>query len=114
MDQLNKLDRYRQILKQVVEHHAALKPGDRQLDSIAICDPSNDNYLMMDVGYDHVGRADDVIIHLRLRADGKVLIEYDGIEYGIARDLLEAGVAREDIFFNMYREPRPLTDTVAA
>jgi len=114
MDQLTKLDRYRQLLRQVVERHAAMKPSDRQIDSIAICDPSNDNYLMMDVGYDHVGRADDVIIHLRLRADGKVLIEYDGIEYGIARDLLEAGVAREDILLNMYPTPRPLTETVAA
>jgi hypothetical protein len=114
MDQLTKLERYRHILRQVVEHHAAMKPSDRQIDSLAICDPSNDNYLMMDIGYDHVGRAHDVIIHLRLRADGKVLIEYDGIEYGIARDLLEAGVAKEDIIFNMYPTPRPLTELAVA
>lgn len=114
MDQSTKLTRYRQLLRQVVELHAAMKPGDRQLESLAICDPTNDNYLMMDVGYDQVGRADDVIIHLRLREDGKVLIEYDGIEYGIAHDLLEAGIAREDILLNMYATPRPLTEAIAA
>ena len=114
MDQFTKLARYRQLLRQVVELHAAMKPGDRQLESLAICDPSNDNYLLMDVGYDHVGRADDVIVHLRLRDDGKVLIEYDGIEYGIAHDLIEAGIAKEDILLNMYATPRPLSERLAA
>lgn len=114
MDQSIKLTRYRQLLRQVVEMHAAMKPSDRKIDSLAICDPTNDNYLLMDVGYDHVGRADDVIIHLRLRDDGKVLIEYDGIEYGIAHDLIEAGVAKEDILLNMYATPRPLVELLAA
>lgn len=114
MDQFAKLERYRQLLKQVVQYHAAMKPSNRKIDSIAICDPTNDNYLMMDIGYDHVGRADDVLIHLRLREDGKVLIEYDGIEYGIAQDLLDAGIAPEDILFNMYATPRPLREPIAA
>ena len=114
MDQFTKLARYRQLLRQVVEMHAAMKPGDRQLESLAISDPTNDNYLLMDVGYDHVGRADDVILHLRLREDGKVLIEYDGIEYGIAHDLIEAGIAKEDILLNMYATPRPLAEPLAA
>ena len=51
---------------------------------------------------------------LRLRDDGKALIEYDGIEYGIAHDLIEAGIAREDILLNMYSTPRSLTEAIAA
>jgi hypothetical protein len=94
--------------------YVAMNPGDRQLESLTICDSTNDYYLLMDVGYDHVGRADDVIVHLRLRDDGKVLIEYDGIEYGIAHDLIEAGIAREDILLNMYATPRPWTEKLAA
>ena len=114
MDQFNKLDHHRQLLQQIIRQHAAMKLGDRQLESLAICDPTNDNFLLMDVGYDQAGRADDVIIHLRLRADGKVLIEYDGIEYGIAHDLIDAGIAPEDILFNMYATPRPLKEAIAA
>lgn len=68
----------------------------------------------MDIGYDELGRVDDVIIHLRLREDGKVLIEYDGIEYGIAQDLIEAGIAKDDILLNMYATPRPLSELKAA
>ncbi|MFN0122105.1 MAG: element excision factor XisI family protein [Blastocatellia bacterium] len=114
MEQLNKMDSYRQILRQVVEYHASLKPGNRKIDSIAVCDPRNDNYLMMDIGYDHLGRVDEVIIHLRLREDGRVLIEYDGIEYGIARDLIKAGIPPEDILLNMYATPQPLPEKMAA
>lgn len=44
-----------------------MKPSNGKIDSIAICDATNDTYLMMDIGCDHVGRAEDVIIHLRLR-----------------------------------------------
>ena len=43
-----------------------------------------------------------------------MLIEYDGIEYGIAHDLIEAGIAKEDILLNMYATPRPLAEPLAA
>ena len=114
MEQLDKLNHYRELLQQVVELHASRKPGNRKLDSLAIADTKTDNYLMMDIGNDELGRVDDVIIHLRLRPDGKVLIEYDGIEYGIAQDLLDAGIAPEDILFNMYATPRPFKEAIAA
>ncbi len=114
MEQLDKLNRYRELLQQVVALHASMKPSNRKLDSLAIADTKTDNYLMMDIGNDDLGRVDDVIIHLRLRADSKVLIEYDGIEYGIARDLLDAGIAPDDILFNMYATPRPFKEAIAA
>ena len=114
MEQLDKLTCYRELLQQVIGRHAAMKPSNRKLDSLAIADTKTDNYLLMDIGNDELGRVDEVIIHLRLRDDGKVLIEYDGIEYGIAQDLLEAGIAPEDILFNMYATPRPLRESLAA
>ena len=114
MEQLDKLTRYRAILQQVIGMHAALKPSNRKLDSLAIADTNTDNYLLMDIGNDELGRVDDVIIHLRLREDGKVLIEYDGIEYGIAPDLVEAGIAKEDILLNMYATPLLYVESLAA
>ena len=114
MDQIEKLNRYRHILQQVVEKHAAMIPASEQPESVPICDPVHDNYLLMDVGWGHAGRAHDIVFHLRLR-DGKVWIEWDGIEYGIAHDLLEAGIPKEDIVMAFYSPtPRPLTELVAA
>jgi hypothetical protein len=53
-------------------------------------------------------------LSLTLTKDSRALIDYDGIEYGIARDLLAAGIPAEDILFKMYPTPKPLTDMLAA
>jgi hypothetical protein len=114
MDQAEKLNRYREILQQVVERHAAMATEPAEPESVPICDPVHGNYLLMDVGWEPEGRAYYVVFHLRLK-DGKVRIERDGIEYGIARDLIEAGIPEEDIVMAYYgREPRPLTELMAA
>lgn len=56
----------------------------------------------------------DIKFHLRLK-DGKVWVEWDDIEYGIVRDLVAAGIPKEDIVMAFYgRKPRPLTELMAA
>jgi hypothetical protein len=113
MDTVEKDTRYRQILQQIVLAHANEPRRPELVSLLPICDTAHDSYLLMRVGFDRVGRAHHILFHFRLK-DGKVLIEHDGIEYGIARDLLAAGVAPDDIVFNMYRTPRPLTEALAA
>jgi hypothetical protein len=56
----------------------------------------------------------DVLVHLRLQA-GQVLIEKDGIEYGIAQDLQEAGIPATDILTAWRRAPiQPARESLAA
>jgi len=45
------------------------------------------------------------MLHIRLR-DDKVWIEKDGTETGIAQELLDAGVPKEDIVLGFYRPER--------
>ena len=45
----------------------------------------------MDIGWGNNKRVHDVIFHLRID-DGKIWIEWDGVETGIAQDLMEAGI----------------------
>lgn len=114
MDNLDKLERYRQILQRVVEYHAAMPGEPEDVESIPICDPVHDNYLLMDVGQEGNRRAAYVVFHLRLQ-DGRVRVERDGIEYGIAQDLIKAGIAEEDIVFTFYgAEPRSIAEPIAA
>ena len=113
MEQLTKTEKYRQILQQVVAKHAQMVPPSGQIEYVSNCDPVRNSYLLLRVGFDRVGRAHHILFHFRLQGD-KVLIEHDGIEYGIARDLVEAGIAPEDIVFNMYRTPRHYVESLAA
>jgi hypothetical protein len=114
MDNLEKLDRYRQILQRVVEYHAAMPGEPEDVESIPICDPVHDNYVLMDVGSESNRRVPYIVFHLRLQ-NGRVRIERDGIEYGIAQDLIDAGIPEEDIVFTFYdKDPRPLAESIAA
>ena len=107
---MDKIEKYRQILQQTVEKYASEPRRPEQVPLVPICDRERDNYLLMRVGWDNVGRAHHTLFHFRLK-DGKVWIEDDGIERGIANDLLEAGIEKEDIILAFYgRNPKPLTE----
>ena len=114
MDQVDKLNSYRRILQQVIEMHAAMPGEPAEVESIPICDSVHDNYLLMDVNPSSKGSAAHIVVHLRLK-DGKVRVERDGIEYGIAEDLIEAGIAKEDIAYTFYgRDLIPVPESAAA
>jgi len=111
---VDKLRHYRNIVKQVLSQHAAYVPSHGQIETIPIFDERHEHYLLLDVGWDRIGRVHATVLHVRLR-DDKVWVERDGTETGIAQELLEAGVPKEDIVLGFYRpERRALTDFAVA
>lgn len=106
---MDKLSCYRKIIQEIILKHAKYKPSHGKIETINICDAENDNYLLMDIGWDETGRVHETFLHLRIK-DGKIWIEWDGIEEGITQELLEAGVAKDDIVLGFYRpEKRAIT-----
>ena len=104
---------YRKIVRQVLSKHAELAPSHGQIESIPIFDERTDQYLLIDFGWDRTGRAYTVIVHVRLK-NGKIWIERDGMEDGLADELVQAGVPREDIVLAFYRpERRQITEFAA-
>ena len=111
---MDKVDRYRDILQEIVLRHAQHVPSHGQIETIPVCDTSRDNYLLVDTGWDHTGRVHSVVFHVRICND-KVWVEWDGTESGIASELLEAGIPKSDIVLGFYRpERRTLTEFAAA
>lgn len=111
---MDKIAHYRQILQQIVAQHAELTPSHGQIETIPICDTVQDNYLLIDLGWNQTGRVFDVIFHLQIR-NQKIWIHKDGIETGIAQDLLDAGISKDEIVLAFYRpERRTLTEFATA
>ena len=111
---MDKSARYRNILRQLLIHHAKHLPHQGQIRTIPICDAENDNYLLMDIGWDKTGRIHAVAFHLQIQ-DEKIWVEWDGTENGITNELLAAGVPKEDIVLGFYRpERRTLTGFAVA
>lgn len=100
---MDKVTTYRRILRRLVNEYAGYRPSHGQIEPIPVCDPKNDNYLLIHAGWDNIHRIHATVLHLRLR-DGKVLIEEDGLEQGIAQDLLDAGISSKDIVYSLENE----------
>jgi hypothetical protein len=98
---MERLTVYRQIINDIINRHASIKPSHGQVTPLAICDPTNDNYVLMDIGWDAQGRVHSIAFHCRIY-DGKIWIEWDGTSPGIAQELLDAGISRQDIVLAFY------------
>jgi hypothetical protein len=86
----------REIIKQVIQQYAKLRPshGDIRLDTVF--DENQERYALMQVGWDRGRRVRGNLIYVTL-SEGKVYIEYDGMESGILRDLMAMGIPEERI-----------------
>ncbi len=103
---MDKVANYRRILRRIVQEYARYKPSHGEIEPIPVCDPKNDNYLLIHAGWDNIRRIHSTVFHLRLR-DGRVLIEEDGLEHGITQDLLDAGVSQKDIVYALENNNLP-------
>ncbi|NOT64222.1 MAG: hypothetical protein HOP19_28740 [Acidobacteria bacterium] len=96
MDQTNRLNEFRRLILEVLNMHAQMKGEPAWIQSRVESDLSGDTHRLIDHDPRKNGGTDYVVVELRL-FEGKVWVLNDGIEYGIAEDLLEAGIPAEDI-----------------
>src|SRR5919204_4162575 len=104
MDELNL---YRQVIRDLIRSYAQSQPsrGDVQIE--VIFDESNDHYELMYAGWNGPYRIHGSVLHIDIRG-GKVWIQHDGTEDGIASELVEAGIPKEHIvlaFHPPYKRP---------
>jgi hypothetical protein len=111
MDTLNE---YRRIIRDLIEKYAQYKParGDVQIETIF--DRSNDHYELIYAGWNGPYRIHGSVLHIDIR-DGKVWIQQDGTEDGVAEELVLSGIPRDRIVLG-FKPPdvRPFTDFATA
>lgn len=93
---MDKLTRYRQQLQLIVEEYSSFKPSYGEVDVEAIIDPVRDHFQVMTVGWNGYQRIHGCLLHMDIK-DGKIWIQHDGTEEGVANRLIEAGVPKSDI-----------------
>lgn len=92
---MDTIDFYRQIVQNVLREYAA-KPSHGEIDPEIIVDPERDHYELMHVGWDKSRRVHGSVIHIDI-IDNKIWIQHDGTSPGIALELVQAGIPKEDI-----------------
>jgi hypothetical protein len=97
--------RYRDIIKKILQEHAQYRSSlpDRY-DSQVLFDDERGRYLVIDFGWNDNQYLHATPIHLDL-IEGKIWIQYDDTEEGIASELLAAGISKNDIVLG-FRHPK--------
>jgi XisI protein len=113
---MDRINWYRQLIKENLTTRAHLMQTHpvEGLETFCILDENSDQYLVRTVGWEQGKRAWYNTLHVRIN-NGKIWIEEDWTEEGLANELSEAGVPREDIVL-AFNPPnlRHLTDFAVA
>ena len=98
-----KLDQYRQAVQQVLAQHAQIKPAYGEIERQTLFDVERDHYQVMNAGWENRRRIFGCLIHVDIKGE-KLWIQYDGTEIGVANELVESGIPKQDIVL-AYQSP---------
>jgi hypothetical protein len=93
---MDTIDTYRQIVQRVLAAYADIPYAYGDVHTEVVCDSDADRYLLMTVGWDQDKRVHGCLVHIDI-IDGKLWIQRDGTEQGIATELVAAGIPKEAI-----------------
>lgn len=111
---MDRVETYRQIIRDVLARYLEINYANGEIHNEAVFDDERGRYLIVSVGWDRVKRIHGTLLHLDI-INGKVWIQRDGTEQGIARELVAAGIPKEQIVLGFHSaDVRPLTDYAAA
>lgn len=101
---------YRAIVQDVLRSYTHIRYANAEIYNETLLDVPSDRYAVMSVGWDGQKRVHACLLHLDI-IEGKVWIQWDGTENGIAHALLEAGIPKHDIVLGFHPENiRPYTE----
>lgn len=105
---------YRQLIEDVLEEYASIPYAYGNIETEVVFDRSHDRYLLVNVGWENGDRIHGAVVHIDI-VDGKIWIQRDGTEDGIAGDLVRAGVPKEEIVLGFHPPSvRPHTEFAVA
>jgi hypothetical protein len=93
---MEKVEKYRQLVKQVLEEYASYKFSSGEIEVMPVFDLVRDSYQVVSAGWKDERRIYGCSVHIDIKKD-KIWVQYDGTEIGFADEFVKLGVAREDI-----------------
>lgn len=100
---MDKRENYRQIIRSVLKPYINIVYANMKVENRAAFDAETDQYIILSEGWNENQHLHGILIHVEIM-DGKVWIQVDGTEDGIADELIQAGIPKEDIVLG-FHEP---------
>jgi hypothetical protein len=106
---MDRLDEFRTLIRSILTEHARIPFAVGKLTCETVFDRESDRYVVLVLGEDHAERTVHfALIHIDI-IDGKIWVQHDGTEYGVAQELIDAGVPEDRIvlgFLPPYMRPQ--------
>jgi len=99
---MDTLESYRKIVQSLLTAYAAIPIANGTIDCYRVFDPKQDHYQVMNVGWDGHRRVYGCVLHLDIKK-GKIWIEQNMTEMRVAQELVDRGVAKDDIVLGFHR-----------
>jgi len=93
---MDKLTNYYQLIYPILKEYADLPYYDPNLKHKLIISDDKKDYLLMTIGWRNDVKIHGCVVHLEIIND-KIWIHRDGLEDGIADDLVRAGIPKSEI-----------------
>jgi hypothetical protein len=104
---------YQKYIRQLLSERAqriANQQNEQEYDVQTLFDDEHGHYQLLYVGWRGNKRDFGCVVHLDIK-DGKIWIQHDGTEVGVANQLVEMGVPKQDIVLAFHEpEVRQFTD----
>ncbi|HZG40919.1 MAG TPA: XisI protein [Nodosilinea sp.] len=92
---------YRQLVQELLQAYSNITANHEAVDAEAIFDTDRDRYQVVHVGWSNKHRVYGCVLHIDIK-DGKIWIQHDGTEGGIANELVDRGVPKHDIVLGFH------------
>lgn len=100
---MDKLAKYRQIISSVLKPYTEIIYANIDIRNRSAFDIETDQYIILSEGWSGSQHLHGILIHIEI-IDGKVWIQGDGTEDGVTDELVQSGIAKEDIVLG-FHEP---------
>jgi hypothetical protein len=107
---MDKVEKYRESVQELITRYASEDSSSQDVAVELVVDIQHDHYQWLNVGWEGLNRVYRCIVHLDIK-DGKVWLQQNLTDRNPAEELVEMGVAREDIVLGLHPPyKRPYTD----
>ena len=93
---MDALDTKRDLIEQVLSKYTEPPFADEATQTEVVFDRARDRYLLLEIGWENSLRVHQTVAHLEI-ITGKIWIQLDKTPRGVAYDLLDNGVSKNEI-----------------
>lgn len=106
---MDKLNHYRKLIREILTNHSKVPYKHGNIKFETVFDSEFDRYLLILLGRENKRYEHGCLIHVDI-INEKIWIQRDGTEFGVANELVEAGVPKNEIVLG-FKSPEHRKDT---